>query len=117
MCSAAAAWPRCHSSSSRTSSNTADGPNSAGRSVMVVCAIDGSELTVSILARALKQRDALGPAKTGYPQFPQVYPQGAAGGDDAFPHVLAAGSSVRLWITGSRNRFVMYSLARHSANS
>jgi hypothetical protein len=42
---------------------------------MVVCAINGSELTVSILARAVKQRDALGLAKTGYPQFPQVYPQ------------------------------------------
>jgi hypothetical protein len=59
MCRASAAWPRFHSSFSRTSSNTEPGPNSAGRSVMVVCAIDGSASTVLILARAD------GRAKTG----------------------------------------------------
>jgi hypothetical protein len=84
---------------------------------MVVCAINGSELTVSILARTHKRRDALGPAKTGYPQFPQVYPQGAAGGGDALPHVLAPEPSVRLWITGDRNLFVIDSPSGHSANS
>jgi hypothetical protein len=117
MCCAAAAWPRRHSSSSRTSSNTADGPKSAGRSVMVICAINGSELTVSILARTRKRRDALGPAKTGYPQFPQVYPQGAADAGSALPHVLAPESSVRLCITGDRNRFVIDSPPGQSANS
>ena len=107
MCWAAAAWPRCHSSFSRTSSNTVDGPNSAGRSATAVCVINGSELTLSILARATKQRDAPGPAKPGYPQFPQVYPQAVAGGDRASLHVLGRASSARLWITGDRNQFVI----------
>ena len=117
MCFAVAAWPRCHSSSSRTTSNTVFGPNSAGSSPMVVWAIGGSELTPSILACPGELREDRRPAKTGYTQFPQVYPQAAPAAISAFRHGYAAARARQLWITRDRNRIVIDSPTRGSANS
>jgi hypothetical protein len=84
---------------------------------MVVWAIGGPELTPLILARPRQLREGRRPAKTGYTQFPQVYPQAAPAALSAFRHGYAPARARPLWITRDRNRIVIDSPTRRSANS